>query len=59
MRCKADKLAAFACMNPATRDGYCAGHWEFLFKGMTNKQRMIEKRHLDGIIREKAKEVKA
>lgn len=56
MRCKADKLAAFTCMNPAVHDGYCAGHYEFLFKGMTNSQRMKEKRHLNGIIKEKERD---
>lgn len=35
----------FYCQNPIHRDGVCTGHWEFLYKGMTSKQRMMEKRY--------------
>lgn len=34
----------YYCQEPKIyRDGVCAGHWEFLYKNMSNKQRMIEK----------------
>lgn len=43
------------CVNPAVQDGYCRGHWDFLFKGMTNRQRMAEKKKLREMRREREK----
>lgn len=55
--CLASLLEAFKCRNDSVKDGYCLPHWRFLFKGMSNKTRMVEKRHLRNIVREKAQEI--
>lgn len=54
--CLADQLAAFQCLNVPAKDGYCQPHWDYLFKGMSNYQRMKEKKHLRNIIKQKERE---
>lgn len=46
------KPKCFECILPAAKDGYCRGHWDFLFGGMNNHDRMLEKKKLRDIRRE-------
>jgi hypothetical protein len=45
----------YECTMPAEKDGFCESHWNFLFAGMNNRQRMAEKKKLREMRRERAK----
>jgi hypothetical protein len=48
------KCHELQCGNLADHDGYCKSHWEFLFSGMTNRQRMHAKKALRKVRKEQA-----
>lgn len=50
LRCREDR-----CPSLIAKDGYCRNHWDFYFKGMTNRQRMAEKKNLREMRREREK----
>jgi hypothetical protein len=38
-----NRKICYYCTNPKVRDGFCQHHWDFVFKGMNNHQRKLEK----------------
>lgn len=52
-----NKCREKTCASKVEQDGWCRNHWDFFLKGMSNRERMAEKKNLREMRRAQEREM--